>query len=104
MIIYTHPIANNYLPVKNSGARRLQIIVCVCVCMWCVCVCVCEWICVVRILSHNQLTQDSTDIGHLTEMFPNVPMDVIENSLDGRSLQEAVCLLVDNGQMEIESK
>ena len=44
----------------------------------------------------NYLIQDSTDIGCLTEMFPNVPMDVIESSLEGRSLQEAVSILVDN--------
>ena len=44
----------------------------------------------------SYLTQDSTDIGCLTEMFPNVPMDVIESSLDGHSLQEAVCILVDD--------
>ena len=41
----------------------------------------------------SYLTQDSTDIGCLTDMFPNAPMDAIKSSLDGR---EAVCILVDD--------
>jgi hypothetical protein len=46
----------------------------------------------------------TTDIGHLTEMFPDLPVDVIESSLEGRSLQEAVSILVDDQDRQMESE
>ena len=36
-------------------------------------------------------------------MFPNVPMDVIESTLEGHSLQEAVCLLIDEQDRQMDS-